>query len=136
MTLDIDGKKFEEPDAAAISNGFESIDKTTGFRGDGLSLVILSRNKGNSLTVAGHPAQGWAGLILEENGISRTANISSSISQEKIIQTFQCYAKGDGAWEKEFRWDVIHKRKLPPTILLIAAFLGILFLARSCVKGH
>jgi hypothetical protein len=136
MILDIDGKKFEDPDDATIANAFESIDKATGFRSGGLSLVILSRDKGNSLSAAGHPAKGWAGLNIEENGIDRTVVDSSSISQEKMIQIFQCYAKGDGAWEKEFQWNVIRKRKLPPTILLVAVFLGISFLVRSCVKGH
>src|SRR5262249_40893242 len=105
MTLDIDGKKIEEPDAVAIADGFESIDKTTGFRSRGLSLVILSRNKGNTLSVSGHPMEGWAGLNLEENGIDRTANIASSINQDKVIQIFQSYAKGDTLWEKEFQWE-------------------------------
>jgi hypothetical protein len=133
MTLDINGKIIEEPDDIGIANGFESIDKTTGLRSAGLSLVILSRSKGNSLSVGGHPAEGWAGLNIEENGVDRTADNYSSISQEKIIQIFQSYRRGDKLWEKEFQWEVIHKRKLPP---LMAIALAISFLVRSCVKGH
>jgi len=136
MTFDIDGNRIEDPDAAAIAKGFESIDKSTGLNEGALSLIQLSQSKGNSLAVSGHPVEGWVGLILEVNGITRAADISTPLGQEKIIQIFQSYARGDNLWEKEFQWDVIDQGKWPikRIVILIVIFLAILFLDRSCLK--
>jgi hypothetical protein len=136
MTLDVDGKKIEYPDDAAIAQGFESIDKRTSFRIRGLSLVILSRDEGNSLTTCGHPDEGWGGLLHEANGITRGADISTPLRQEKIIQIFQSYARGDDLWENEFQWDIVDEGKWPVKrmVVLVAIFLAILFFGRSCLK--
>ena len=53
MTLDIDGKIFEEPDSETIAKEFASIEA------GGLSLVILSRDESDSLTTGGLPTGGW-----------------------------------------------------------------------------
>jgi hypothetical protein len=136
MTLYIDGNKIEEPEAAVIAKGFESIDKSTSFNKGGISLVELSRSKGNSLAVSGHPVEGWLGLVLEADGISRAADVSTPLRQEKIIGIFQSYARGDDLWEKEFQWAVIDSGKLPVKriVFLVAVIVVILFFGRSCVK--
>ena len=130
MTLDVDGKKIETPDVETIAREFDSI------KGGGVSLVIFSRDEANSLTAAGTPAEGWSGLLHETNGITRGAEISSPLRQEKIIQMFQSYARGDEFWEKEFQWNVLDSGKWPVKRIAVFAviFLAILFLARSCWK--
>lgn len=135
MILDVDGKQTEEPDDAAIAREFLAIDKRTGFRGGGLSLVILSKNKENSLTTSGHPVEGWMALLHEKDGITSSANPSRPLSQEEIIKIFQSYARGDLAWEKEFEWSVI-EGKLPVKriIVLIVVLLVVLLSARACAK--
>jgi hypothetical protein len=135
MTLDVDGKRTENPDDEAIAQGFESIDKRTGFRSGGLSLVILSRSEGNSLTTGGHPAEGW-NLLHEANGVTRDADISAPLRQEKIIQIFQSYARGDDMWEKEFQWDIIDQGKWPVKriVIMVVVLLVIFFCGRSCIK--
>ena len=136
MTIDIDGNKIEEPDSAAIAKGFESIDKNTTSNKGGVSLVELSRNEGNALAVSGHPVEGWIGLILEVNGVTRAADISMPLRQDKIIQIFQSYALGDDSWEKEFQWDIIDSGKWPVKriVIILLIFLAILLLGRRFLK--
>jgi hypothetical protein len=130
MTLDIDGKKIEEPDGPTIAKEFGSIEA------GGLSLVILSRDEGNSLTTSGLPTEGWGALLHEVNGVTHGTDISTPLRQEKIIQIFQAYARGDGLWEKEFQWDVVDSGKWPVKriVFLVATALVILFFARCCTK--
>jgi len=130
MTLDIDGNKIEEPDCETIDKKFDSIG------GNGISLVILSRGEGNSLTTSGLPTEGWFALLHEANGVTRGAEISTPLRQEKAIQIFQSYAGGDDLWEKEFQWDIIDEGKWPVKriVVLVAIFLAILFFGRSCLK--
>ena len=135
MTLDVDGKQIQNPDDGVIAREFESIDKRTGFRSGGLSLVTLMRNEGNSITASGHPVEGWGGLLRETDGITYGADISTPLRQEKIIQIFQCYARGDDLWEKEFQWDVVvGKWNAKRIIFWLVVFLAVLFFGRSCVK--
>ncbi len=134
-TLIVDDKKTEEPDGAAIAREFESIDKRTGFRSRGLSLVILERGEDDSLTAGGHPVEGWGGLIHEHKGIDRGAKLSGSLTQEKIIQIFQSYARGDDLWEKEFEWENITENPNWFRILIWIAVLAVLlFLGRKFLK--
>ncbi len=134
-TLHVDDKKIEEPDSAAIAREFESIDKRTGFRSRGLSLVILERGQNDSLTAGGHPVEGWGGLIHEHNGVDRSPRLSGSLTQEKIIQIFQSYARGDDLWEKGFEWENISANTNWPWILVGTAILALLlFLGRSFLK--
>lgn len=134
LTLQVDDKKIEEPDSAAIAREFESIDKTAGFRCRGLSLVILSRGEGDSLTTAGHPVEGWGGVIREVKGVNRGAKISGSLTQEKIIQIFQAYAQGDELWEKEFEWKDLEKPWSWRIVIWIAVGVVLLFLGRKFLK--
>ncbi len=133
-TLNVDGRKIEDPDGAAIAREFESIDKKTGFRCKGLSLVILFRGEENSLTVGGHPVEGWGGLIREEKGTSHGAKLSGSLTQEKIIQIFQSYARGDDLWEKEFEWDILEKPGNGRIVIWVAVLIVILFFAHKFWK--
>lgn len=129
-------KKIETPDEEAIAKGFESIDKSTSSNKGAISSVELSRSNGNSLAVSGHPVEGWLGLMLDIEGVTRAADISAPLTQEKIIRIFQSYARGNDLWEIEFQWDVIDRGKIPAkrVAILILIFLGILFIARSCAK--
>jgi len=134
MILDVDGKKIEEPDNAAVAREFESIDKRTGFRG-ALSCVTLRGDKLNSLTAGGHPVEGWGALIHEEGGISYGANVPNPLKQEKMIQIFQSYLRGEDSWKKEFEWEIMAgKFPIKRIIVGLAIFLALLFLSRSCVK--
>jgi len=130
MTLDVDGKKIEAPDDKTMAKEFDSI------KGGGVSLVIFSRDENNSLTAAGTPAEGWSGLLHETNGVTRGAEISSPLRQDKIIQVFQAYAHGDDLWEKEFQWGIIDSGKWPVKriVILVAVALAILWIVRSCAK--
>jgi hypothetical protein len=130
MTLDIDGKKIEEPDSKTIAKEFDAIEE------GGLSLVILSQNEGNSLTTSGLPTEGWGALLHEVDGVTRGADISTPLRQEKIIQIFQAYARRDDLWKKEFQWNVIDSGKWPVKRIVILAViaLAILFYARGCTK--
>jgi hypothetical protein len=135
MTFDVDGRIFQQPDEATIAREFESIDKRTGFRGGGISLVTLSRSKGNSLTTSGHPIEGWCALLYETDGITRSANPPAPLSQEKTIHIFQSYARGDASWEKDFQWDVIAGKLTARRIVVWLVILVIvLFFARNCSK--
>jgi len=135
LTLHVDDRKIEEPDSAAIAREFESIDNKTGFRSRGLSLVILTRGEDDSLTAGGHPVEGWGGLIHEHKGVDYSAKLSGSLTQEKIIQIFQSYARGDDLWEKEFEWENISAKTNRLWILLGIAILAVLlFLARRFLK--
>jgi hypothetical protein len=135
MTLDIDGKKTENPDDTAIAQGFESIDKRTGFRSGGLSLIILSRNEVDTLTTSGHPVEGWGALLHENNSVTRGADISTPLRQEKAIQIFQSYARGDDSWEKEFQWEiVVGKWNFKRMVVWLVVLLAFLLFARGCVK--
>lgn len=86
--------------------------------------------------MSGHPVEGWLGLMLDIEGVTRAADISAPLTQEKIIRIFQSYARGNDLWEIEFQWDVIDRGKIPAkrVAILILIFLGILFIARSCAK--
>jgi hypothetical protein len=129
MTLDIDGKKIEAPNGETIAKEFDSI------KGNGISLVILSRDKGNSLTASGLPAEGWAALLHEANDVTYGADISTPLRQEKVIQIFQSYANGDDLWKKEFQWDVIAgKWDAKRIIFWVVILLAVLFFGRSCIK--
>ena len=98
-------------------------------------MVELSRSKGNALAVSGHPVEGWMGLLLEVDGITRAADISTPLSQEKIIQIFQACAQGDSLWEKEFEWDIIvGKTPVGRIIILVMILLAVLFFGRNCAK--
>ena len=132
VILDIDGKKTEQPDDAAIAREFESMDKSK--RG-GLSLIILSRGEGESLAAMGHPAEGWAGISYEHDGITEGAEISDPLSQEKTIRIFQTYARGDDSWKHEFQWDLV-AGKFPTSrvIIGVAVIFALLVLARACFK--
>jgi hypothetical protein len=136
MTLVIDDKRIEEPDGAAIANAFESLDKKTTLREGGVSLIELSRSKGNSLAVSGHPVEGWLGLVHEVSGVTSAADISAPLQQEKIVQMFQSYARGDNSWGKEFEWEVIDSGRWP--VKRIALLIGIaailVFVGHSCLK--
>ena len=135
LTLIVDDRKIEEPDNAAIAREFESIDKKTGFRSRGLSLVILQRGEDDSLTVGGHPVEGWGGLIHEHKGVDYSAKLSGSLAQEKIIQIFRSYARGDDLWEKEFEWQDISAKTNWHWILIGTAILVVLlFFARRFLK--
>ena len=135
LTLHVDDRKIEEPDSAAIAREFEAIDKKTGFRSHGLSLVILERGEDDSLTVGGHPVDGWGGLIREHKRIDRGAKLTGSLSQEKIIQIFQSFARGDDLWEKEFEWENLTGRTSWLRILLwFAVLAGLVFIARRFWK--
>lgn len=133
MILDVDGKQIQEPDEAAIARELLAIDNRTGS--GGISLVILSKNKENSLTASGHPAEGWIALLHEKDRTTRSANPSKPLSQEEIIRIFQSYARGDLSWEKEFEWSVI-EGKLPAKriAILLVVLLAVVFLARACAK--
>lgn len=133
-TFFVDDKKIEEPDSAAIAREFEAIDKKTGLRSRGLSLVILERGEDDSLTAGGHPVEGWGGLIHEHNGINRGAKLSGSLTQEKIIQIFQSYAKGDDLWEKEFEWEVMEKPWLGRMVVWLTVLLVVIFFVRKLLK--
>lgn len=135
LTLHVDDRKIEEPDSAAIAREFEAIDKKTGFRSRGLSLVILERGEDDSLTAGGHPVEGWGGLIHEHKGVDCSAKLSGSLTQEKIIQIFQSYARGDDLWEKEFEWENISAKTNRLWILIGIAILAVLlFLGRRFLK--
>ena len=129
MTLDVNGKRIEAPNAEIIAEELDSI------KGGGVSLVVLSRDENNSLTAAGTPAEGWSGLLHETDGITRAAEIASPLRQEKIIQIFRSYARGDELWDKEFHWDVMDQGKWPikRIVVLVAILLAVIFIARSCV---
>ena len=53
-----------------------------------------------------------------------------SLRQDKVIQIFQAYAKGDDLWEKEFQWEIIDSVKWPvkrlAVLIAIAATVFIL----------
>jgi hypothetical protein len=102
MIPDMEGKKSEKPNGAAIAREFESIVKRTGFRGGEIFLVMRFRGENDSLTVSGHPAQGWYGLIHEDQGARFSANPSKPLPQENIMQIFQPYVRGDDLWKKSF----------------------------------
>jgi hypothetical protein len=128
VTLDVDGKIIEAPNVETIAREFDSI------KGGGASLVVFSRDENNSLTAAGTPAEGWSGLLQDANGVSRVAQISSPLRQEKIIQIFQSYARGDELWEKEFQWNAVDEEKWPVKRIAAvgAILLAIIVIARSC----
>ena len=135
LTLHVDDRKIEEPDGAAIASEFESIGKKTGVRNRGLSLVILERGEDDSLTAGGHPVEGWGGLIREHQGVDRGAKLTGSLSQEKIIQIFQSFARGDDLWEREFEWENLTGRTSWLRILLwFAVLAGLVFIARRFWK--
>jgi len=135
MTLFVDDKKTEDPDSAAIAREFESIDKKTALRSRGLSLVILQRGEDDSLTAGGHPVEGWGGLIHEHNGINRGARLSGSVTQEKIVQIFQAYTRGDDLWEQEFEWEIVAgKFPVSRIVISLAILLVLVLFLRSCVK--
>jgi hypothetical protein len=134
LTLHVDDRKIEEPDRAAIAREFAAIGQTAGFRGGGLSLVILTRGEDDSLTTAGHPVEGWGGVIREAKGVNRGAKISGSLTQEKIIHIFQSFARGDDLWEKEFEWDHLEKPGSWRMVIWLAVLLAVVFLVRKFLK--
>lgn len=135
MILDVDGKQIQEPDEAAIAREFLAIDNRPGFRSGGISLVILAKDKKNSLTTSGHPVEGWMALLHEKDGITRSADPSKPLSQEEIIKIFQSYARADLSWEKEFDWSNIDGKLTPKRIAIwIIVLLVVVFLARACAK--
>jgi hypothetical protein len=133
LTLDVNGKKTESPNGTDIACGFESIDKRTGFS-KALSLVILSRDGENSLITSGHPVEGWGALIYEADGISNGADISKPITQEKIIQIFQSYGRGDDLWKIELTWETLEKPGGWRILIWIAVGVVLLFLGRKFLK--
>ena len=124
MTLDVDGKVVSAPDAGTIARELDSIGE------DGLSLVTLSRDPKNSLTASGTLSEGWGTLLYQVDGATRGADLSMSLRQDKVIQIFQAYAKGDDLWEKEFQWEIIDSVKWPvkrlAVVIAIAATVFIL----------
>ena len=132
MTLDVDGNKCDVSDDAAIAAGFDSINRDE----MGASLVILSATPGNSLTAAGTPDQGWSGILLEENGATRGAKISRSLPQNKIIQIFQTYRRGEDSWKSEFQWDLIDPGRSNWQNLLLLGVVGaaIVWLSHGCTR--
>jgi hypothetical protein len=130
-TLFVDDKKVEEPDADTIARELESIDKATGFRSRGLSLVILQRGEEDSLTAGGHPVEGWRGLIREVKGISRAAKLPRALRQAQIIQIFQSYAQGGVSWERAFEWETVETPWNKRILIWLVVLLVILFLLRK-----
>ncbi|HEU5396233.1 MAG TPA: hypothetical protein VFV81_03635 [Verrucomicrobiae bacterium] len=132
MTLDVDGTKFDAADDAVIVRGFASINRDE----MGASLVVLLAAAGNSLTTAGTPDEGWGGILLEENGVTRGAKIPGSLPQEKIIEIFQAYRRGEDAWKKEFQWDLVDsgRSNWQNLLLLAVVVVAILWLSHGCTR--
>lgn len=119
-TLFVNGERIEAPDDTAIATAFESLGNENGS-GKGLSLVILKRGENDVLTAAGHPDEGWCGLLRDRQGVTYGARIprSNFLTQEKVVQIFQAFARGDESWEKQFQWDVL-EGKFPASRILLA----------------
>jgi len=135
MILDVDGKQIQEPDEAAIARAFATTDNRTASPSSGISLVTLSKGSENSLTVSGHPSEGWIALLHEIDGTTHGANPTKPLSQEEAIRIFQAYAHGDLSWKNQFQWNAV-AGKLPTKriAILIIALIGALLLARACAK--
>jgi len=123
QVLDIDGKKFEQPDGETIVRELNSIG------GGGISLVILERDQNSSIYTSGLPSEGWMSLFNVIEGKIYCADISAPLSQEKIIQIFQSYARGEEEWKKEFKWELFDdgKRSIKWFGMLAAVLLIIVF---------
>jgi hypothetical protein len=80
LTLDVDGKKIEEPSPTDIAHAIESLDKRTGgfFTGPALSMIILWQDEAHLLMATGTYSSGF---VLSYHDGERECEYNSDMNQ-------------------------------------------------------
>ena len=124
LTLDVDGRRIENPDSTEIARAFESLDKRTGFLHGGLSLVTLAADETHSLGASGHPVEGFT-LCHRDEDPKRDSFSRRTLTMQDVIKAFQRYAQREDWGKAGIDWDELEtldgKRQAKRLLWILAA---------------
>jgi hypothetical protein len=129
LTLNADGKRTNEPTAADIARTFESLERGRfrlfGFRGPGISLIILQRDESHMLTATGTYSDGF--MLGHNDGdpdLEHVTDMNKPIPPADMVKIFQAYARGDDWGHSTFNWDVNDLRGGKTSRILVWLLVG------------
>lgn len=90
------GRPFESPTPSQIANGLADVG------GDNGSFAILSDGD-DFIQASGEAGSGFVVEYREGDKLYQSTSQSEPLT--KVTEAFQKYARGDGSWRTDFRWD-------------------------------